>query len=335
MVPEEAIVKIERGEIAPVYFLHGQERFYQIEILNVLERTLFNLENKESNRETFNAASSSCSDWLQSLQTLSLFCSKKFVVVRDLHEANIDKTSIEKLLSYIEDPVPTSILVLTADKIDRKKTIFKFLAKMDSAVSCSPPSEGNLIQWISQRAKKRGYILKTEASRILVDRIGNKPGLLVSELEKLIIFAGESKLINETLISELVGVLKQENVFKLTDALKTKNTSAAIQILRNQIKNGEEPLKILGTIIWQYRLIWEVKCYNDKKIPFQTIAKIMAAKPFIIKKATSYCGKFSVGDLRKAFESLSAADKDLKTSNSPPELIMEALILRLCSASGN
>ncbi len=333
MAPEEAIVQIEQEKIAPIYFLYGEERFFQIEILNALQKALITPENEEFNRETFDAASSSPSDWIQSVQTLSFFGGKKLAIVRNLHEATLDKPSVEKLLSYVKNPSPDGTLVLTADKIDRKKKVFKSLAAINCAVSCSSPNEGALVQWISKQAQKRGYTLKTDASRLLIDRIGPKPGLLISELEKLTVSAGESKSIDESLVSELVGALKQENVFELTDALKTKNASAAIQILRNQLRHGEEPLKILGTISWQYRLIWEVKHYKDKKTPIQTTAQLMEAKPFMIEKAASYCGKFSVGDLKKAFKSLFQADKELKTSNGSPELIMEALILKLCSTS--
>ncbi len=333
MTPEAVITQIEQGKIAPVYFLYGEERFFQIEILNSLQKFLITPENEEFNRETFDGASSSPSDWLQSVQTLSFFGGIKLTVVRDFHEVSLDKPAVEKLISYVKNPSPESTLVLMADKIDRKKKIFKSLASIDYAVPCSSPKEGALIQWIATQAQKKGYTLKTDASRLLVDRIGAKPGLLVSELEKLSVSAGESKLIDESLVSELVGALKQENLFELTDALKTKNASAAIQILRNQLRHGEEPLKILGTISWQYRLIWEVKHYKDKKTPIQTTARLMEAKPFMIEKAAGYCGKFSVGDLRKAFKSLFRADKELKTSSRSPELIMEALILRLCSAS--
>jgi DNA polymerase III subunit delta len=333
VTPEEAIVKIEQGEIAPVYFLYGEERFFQIEILNALRKALISPENEEFNRETFDGASSSPSDWLQAVQTLSFFGGKKLVAVRDFHEASLDKPAVERVLSYVKDPSLDGTLVLLADKIDRKKKIFKSLSSINFAVPCSSPNEGALVQWVVKQAQKRGYTLKTDASRLLVDRIGAKPGLLISELEKLAVSAGESKSIDEPLVSELVGALKQENVFELTDALKTKNASAAIQILRNQLRHGEEPLKILGTISWQYRLIWEVKHYRDNKTPIQTAARLMEAKPFMIEKAASYCGKFSVGDLRKAFKSLFRADRELKTSSGSPELIMEALILKLCSAS--
>ncbi len=335
MTPAEAIKRIEQGKIAPVYFLYGEERFFQIEVLNALNKAIVSPENEEFNRETFDAASSAPSDWLQSAQTLSFFGGKKLIAVRDFHETTLSKPAVEKILTYLENPSPDGVLVLFADKIDRKKKIYKSLASMEFAVACTAPNEGSLIQWIGKRAQKVGYTLKSDASSLLVDRIGAKPGLLVSELEKLAVSAGKSKVIDEALVAELVGALKQENVFELTDALKKKNAAEAILILRNQLRHGEEPLKILGTITWQYRLIWEVKHYVDKKTPIRTAASLMGAKPFMIEKAAGYCGNFSVDDLKKAFKKLFQADQQLKTGGGSPELVMETLILRLCSARGN
>jgi len=84
------------------------------------------------------------------------------------------------------------------------------------------------------------------------------------------------------------GESKLENIFALTDALKTKNPETALRLLNNQIDHGEEPIKILGTIAWQFRMIWEVKHFQKQNLPSGQIAKAMGANPFVVDKALQH-----------------------------------------------
>ena len=123
-----------------------------------------------------------------------------------------------------------------------------------------------------------------------------------------------------------------ENAFELTNALKSKNTGKALRLLGNQLKHGEEPLKILGAIIWQFRFIWEVRHHFLQRIPTAQIARAMGTRPFVVEKALPFAEAFSQKELRKGFEILFQADRELKTTGREPERVLEGLILELGSA---
>ena len=104
-----------------------------------------------------------------------------------------------------------------------------------------------------------------------------------------------------------------------------------LSMLYNQLDHGEEPLKILGMIAWQFRLIWEVKHHQTTGTPPSRIAQKMGVAPFQAEQALRHTGKFSEGQLREGFRSLSRADRELKSSGKAPEGILETLVLNLCS----
>lgn len=333
MTADELIRNIENAEASPAYFLYGAERFYQNEILQALTRKLITPDNREFNLEMFDAKTSSVADWIGSAQTFSFLGGQKLVIVRNLHEAVPDKTAAQTLLDYFDAPSPDSCLVITTDKVDRKRKLDKALTRLKTAVDCSAPAEPALLPWLKNRAASLKYKLSSDAARMMVDRVGAKPGLLAAELEKLVTFAGDEKDINETMVRDLVGYSKLENVFALTEALKNKNAATAIRLLRNQLEHGEEPLKIFGAIAWQFRVIWEVKHHMQQRVPKKDIARKMGANPFVVDKAVRHTAQFSPRDLRRGFDGLFQADRELKTSGKNPELILESLILKLCLAS--
>lgn len=331
MTAATLIAEIEQGKIRSFYFLHGAEQFFHTEILNALTRQLITEDNRDFNLETFDAKSSSVNDWITATKTLSFLGGTKLVVVRHLHEAALDAKEAQPLLDTIAELPGDVCLVLTADKADRKKKLFKSLTASKGAVECEAPKEAALIPWVRKRARSMGYTLAVNAARTLVDRVGARPGLLATELEKLLTYCGKNKNVSEADVAAVVGDIRMENPFALTDALKIKDAEKALHLLHNQLDHGEDPLKLMGAIAWQFRMIWEVKHYQSKNWPQDKIAAQMGARPFLIEKAMRHTGNFDRECLVKSFESLSRADRELKTTGNDKEGILETLILNLCA----
>ncbi len=334
MTAVELIQQLESGTPHPVYFLYGEEDFFQRELTAALMRRWITPDNRDFNLETFDAKTSTVHEWIGAVKTLSFFGGEKLVIVRGLDEAEWDDSNVPPLLDYVSAPAPESCLVLTARKADRKRKVYKALTKLKGAGECTAPREAALIPWLRNRAKESGRALSPGAARLMVERVGLKPGLLAGELEKVITFAGEAKSIDEKAVMEVVGEMRLEKIFDLTDALKAKNPAKALRILRNHLEHGEQPLQLLGMIAWQFRLIWEVKHHQTTGTPPSHIAKKMGIQPFQAEQALRYTGKFSEGQLREGFRSLFRADRELKGSGKAPEGILETLVLSLCSGGG-
>ena len=333
MTPEEFHQQIRKEKTEPFYFFYGLETFYHIEAIRSLTKKLINAGNREFNLETFDARVSKVNDWIGSVKTLSFLGGTKLVIVRNLHEAIPKDEDAESLINYCKNPIVDACMVITADKVDRKRKLYKALTKAKGAVVCEAPKENMLAKWVSDRAKTKGYTMTINAARALINRVGARPGILAQELDKTLIYSGKKKAVSEKDVQEVVGETRLENIFSLTDALKNKNSHKALQILQNQLDNGEEPIKIMGTIAWQFRVIWEVKHYQQKNIPSGQIAKAMGANPFVVEKALQHTKKFSTQQLRLSYLQLVQADRSLKSSTHNPLAIMQTLILGLTSVN--
>ena len=330
MTPDKLILQISKGRIEPFYFLYGPEIFYQTEIIQTLIKQWITDDNRDFNLETFDAQESTVNHWLGSAKTLSFLGGTKLVIVRNLQEAIPQDKEAQALIDYAENPIPEACLVVTSNKVDRKRKLFKILTGLKTAIACEAPKENELINWLRKRAEESNYSLSTNAAGFLVNRVGARPGILAKELEKTLLYAGANKSISEREVAEVVGESKTENVFALTEALKTKNSETALRLLNNQINQGEEPIKILGTIAWQFRMIWEVKHYQKKNLPSGQIAKAMGANPYVVDKALQHTDRFSTKQLRTGYLELAKADRSLKSTSQDPLAVMQTLVLNLC-----
>ena len=330
MTPDKLILQISKGQIEPFYFLYGPEIFYKTEIIQTLIKQWITDDNRDFNLETFDAQESTVNHWLGSAKTLSFLGGIKLVIVRNLHDAIPQDKEAQALIDYAENPIPEACLVVTSNKVDRKRKLFKILTGLKTAIACEAPKENELINWLRKRAEESNYSLSSNAARVLINRVGARPGILAKELEKTLLYAGANKSISEKDVAEVVGESKTENVFALTEALKTKNPETALRLLNNQINHGEEPIKILGTIAWQFRMIWEVKHYQKKNLPSGQIAKTMGANPYVVDKALQHTGRFSTKQLRTGYLELAKADRSLKSTSQDPLAVMQTLVLNLC-----
>ena len=330
MTPDNLILKISKGQTEPFYFLYGPEIFYQTEVIQTLIQQWITDENRDFNMENFDARESTVNQWLGSAKTLSFLGGIKLVIVRNLHDAIPQDKEAQALIDYAESPIPEACLVITSNKVDRKRKLFKILTGLRTAIACEAPKENELTNWLRKRAEEKEYSLSSDAARFLVNRVGARPGILAKELEKTLLYAGANKSILEKDVAEVVGESKTENVFALTEALKTKNPETALRLLNNQIDHGEEPIKILGTIAWQLRIIWEVKYYQKRNMPSSQIAKAMGANPYVVDKALQHTGRFSTEKLRTGYLELVKADRSLKSTSQDPLAVMQTLVLNLC-----
>jgi len=337
MNPNELIQQIPTGPIEHFYFLYGAERFYQVEIIKAIKRQLITDDNCDFNLETFDAKSSSLNQWIGSVKTLSFLGGTKLVIVRNLHEVfsnqkDLEELNLQTLVDYAKTPLAEACLVITADKVDRRLKLIKTLTELKSAVCCEAPQNNaekkRLWPWVQARAKESGYSISKNAAESLVNRVGDRPGILVQELEKLLVYAGKNKSISESDIMEVIGETKQK-IWDLNDALMGKQTERALKLLQNQLDHGVAPEQILGAISSQFRTVWEVKNYHKQGHPANQIAKKMGAPPWVVQKALKHTQKFSVQQLRRCHAELVQADRSLK-STSHREEVMKALILNLC-----
>jgi DNA polymerase III subunit delta len=364
MTADELIQGISKGKIERFYFLHGSEKVYQRQVIQALTQQLITDENRDFNLDVFNGGKSSVYQWLDSARTLPFMGGSKLVVVEnmedkiDISEENSDtkqinealrdpdangqtqvsKTDqvqdIQALIDYAKKPLEGVCLVITADKVDGRKKLLKNLTKEKGSFSLEAPKEYELVPWVMSLAKEQGYSMSNDVAKVLVGRVGPRPGILAKEIEKTLIYAGKKKTVSMQDVSEVVGETKLENVFALTEALAEKNLDKALKVLNNQLSHGGDPIQILGAITYQFRIIWAVKSCQEQGVPSGQIAKKLGEHPFPVQKALPYTRQFSNQQLRKCYSELVQTDRRLKTSSNN-EGEMENLIINLSLAIQN
>jgi len=129
-------------------------------------------------------------------------------------------------------------------------------------------------------------------------------------------------------VATLRGTEPGASVFDLTLAIGEENRGRALAILARNLEAGEAPLRILGSLAWQYRRLWKVKEVVRQGGREGEAARTLRMDPY---KARAFLDQFPDNHLHQALQLFLDADARLKGgSGGRPARILEDVLLRLC-----
>ncbi|MGB3208983.1 MAG: DNA polymerase III subunit delta [Crinalium sp.] len=177
-----------------------------------------------------------------------------------LADTNICQQCSEQLLTQLERTLPaipeSAVLLLTSgNKPDRRLKSTKLLEKYAEIQEFSqiPPWKTELlVQQVRQAAQQVGVKLNNSAAELLAESVGNDTRQLYNELEKLQLYAGTTATINEQAVIALVNATTQ-NSLQLAAAIRQGKTVQALQLVSDLISHNEPSLRIVATLIGQFR----------------------------------------------------------------------------------
>lgn len=161
---------------------------------------------------------------------------------------------LERTLPQLPDS--TELLMSSGKKPNGRLKSTKFLTKQGKIreFALLPPWKTELIEnQVRQAAKAIGVKLSRSAGEYLVEAVGNNTRQLHSELEKLKLFAGDrSEPLDLEVVSSLVTTSTQ-NSLQLASALRSGDVTRALGLLSDLINRNEPPLRIVATLVGQFR----------------------------------------------------------------------------------
>jgi DNA polymerase-3 subunit delta len=167
----------------------------------------------------------------------------------------------EELLSELNSTLPvilpSSVLLLTSRSKPDGRLKFTLLlqkyAEIQEFALISPWKTEQLVQRVRQVASEKGVKLNQAAVELLAESVGNDTRRLYNEIDKLDLYAGsDSQPLDEKAVAALVSSNTQ-NSLQLAGAIRQGNAGAALALVAELIGNNEPALRIVATLIGQFR----------------------------------------------------------------------------------
>ncbi|WP_017654300.1 DNA polymerase III subunit delta [Fortiea contorta] len=172
-----------------------------------------------------------------------------------------------------------SFLLLTSpnkpdERLKSTKILKQFATEFREFPLIPPWKTELLVQAVNQAAESAGLKLTPKIAELLAESVGNDTRSLDSEIEKLRLYAGGNyHLLDINTVSQLVRNTTQ-NSLQLAAAIRTGDVAKALTTLNDLINASEPGLRIVATLIGQFRTwLWvKIMMESGERNP-QAIAK--------------------------------------------------------------
>ena len=317
-----------------IVVLVGKELFLRTQYTSMLKEKL-EAEHGEIEVFRFDGDGVDLAEVLDECRSFGLMASHKMVVV-DEADSFVNATTRAMLERYASNPSEGATLVLRGGKWNKGK-LDDSINAVGLILKCDTVDEGTACKWVVRRAQKEYQSsIDMRVAAGLVERLGADLGRIDTELSKLATAAGVGNAITGELVSELVGLTREEEVWAIQSYLLCGDSRRMLRelkvILGNSPRGNAVPV-IFACSDLSRKLMGASEAMGQG-VSTQVISKELklwgASKDVILRTA----GRMGAGRARALFDECVAADKASKSSSVDLGILLERLMLSFNEASG-
>jgi len=310
MTFDQIVKDIKSGKYCPVYFLHGDEPFYIDKICETIEKTVLTDAEKSFNQVILYGKDVEVKMIVDEARQFPMMSSYRVIILREAQ----DMKGIQDLSNYLENPSHSTILVLAHKhkKLDKRTTFAKLLDKKAIVFESTKLKDHQIAGWIVERVKSEGHSIEPNAANILAEYLGADLSKITNELDKLCLNLAKGKSISVDDIKEQIGISKDFDVYELAKVVGQKNFTKAALIFQHyaQNPNANPTIFTITTLFGFFNKVLITK-YHGKSSDAE-LAKLVGVPSFYLKEYRDAAQLYSFGQLRRIFQALTTADKNIK-----------------------
>jgi DNA polymerase-3 subunit delta len=335
---DDLIARLKKGKPVPAVLLLGEEPYLR----DTCRAQLIELYVAEAARpwavSRFSAERGDIQAALDQAQTMPMLSAQQVVFLEEAEsiEEFADKKrddAVKQLETYLADPAPFTVLVIEAAHLDQRMKLAKLLVEKSLVVQVGLGDDQDqrnaaAIALARSLAKEQGVEFESGAAEDLAECVAADLQRLKMEIDKISTFAGERKSIRREDVSLMVISERAATVWEMADMLASRQPARALDFLDRLLRNGEEPLQMLGAMSWMYRKLVEASEVKGVVNGWQA-ARALQMAPDKAELAIRNARKISKPRLLSGLRALQRADDRLKSGSEDPRAVMEFLITEL------
>ncbi|MFT5862095.1 MAG: DNA polymerase-3 subunit delta [Flavobacteriales bacterium] len=301
------VTDIKNGVIKPIYFLSGEEPYFIDQISDYIEDNLLDEADKGFNQMVLYGRDVTVEDIVGNAKRYPMMAERQVVIVKEAQELS---RTIDKLSSYVDNPQPSTVLVVCYKykKLDGRKALAKSLKKSGIHYESKKLYENQVGDWLRRVLIDEGYHIQPKAAQILVDYLGTSLGKIKNELEKLMIVLPKGSEITPEAIEENIGISKDFNSFELRKAVGERDVVKAQRIAQYFTQNPKDNPLVL-TISSLYGFFSNLLKYHGLPTKDKgTVAKVLGVNPFFVGEYTTAARHYPMKKVSQIVTLLREAD---------------------------
>jgi DNA polymerase III delta subunit len=247
---------------------------------------------------------------------------------------------------FASPPSRTVLVVLRAGRVRKDDSVVRFFQSLPkgvfAVVEMKQLSAAALMKRAEEKANALGKTLTERAKRRLFEVLGQDLRLTLNEVEKLAVYVGDKKGIEEDDVDQVTAWQRSFKTYELDDALTAADFAKLAAILNDLLAEGERPEQIVGRLAGFFRNVlaaqtWLRERSRTKEEIFHEFFPYISKNfgDLYRRKNADFFGVvegLSPADLNALLGKLRKVDILLKTTEAVPKRALEIFLREYCLA---
>jgi DNA polymerase-3 subunit delta len=329
-----------------IYFLYGVDTYRLQQKITEIKEQFLEINKQNASWDFVDAGQSNFRDFWDLFCQRSIFVNKKLVILENLLEMPDFST---QFLGKIKDVAASCNVVVVVDRqdvpakgINKKKgpksaqnsKLLTALLGQSKAQGFEVLSGVKLRNWVIKEFNDYGKKISNLALDKLVRLVGSDTWRLSQEINKLANYQ-KAQAIGVKEIDILVRGQAFPEIFTTLDTLARRDIKGALSLIDSHLQEGDDPVYLISMLAFQFRNLLLLKVFTEEDRAANTyhssgqIAKKLDMHPFVAQKAMQLAGRFTVGELKKAYQNIFEAELAVKTGQLAPSDSLRLLISKI------
>jgi DNA polymerase-3 subunit delta len=338
---EEFLEKLAKGKPVPAILLYGDEVYLRDECRKQLIEKYVPEAARPWAVSRFSADDGETQAAADQAQTLPMLSPQQVVFLEEAEAIEklgekAREEAVKTLEAYLKNPAPFTVLVIEASALDQRMRLAKLL--MEKTLMVEVGLGDDVDQRIAAAAvlakslgKEQGIEFAKGAAEDLAEFVSGDLMRLKTEVYKLATYAAERKVVSRADVAALVISEKSATIWEVADFLAVRQPKKALEFFDRLLREGEEPVAMLGAMAWMYRKLMEASELRGVTHGWQA-ARALRMNPQQAELAIQSARKISKERLLEGLQALREADNRLKGGAKDPHSVMEFLVWELSGA---
>lgn len=317
---------VAANPLKPVYLLTGSDRPKIVRALQRLRERI-----GADSTEQLAAGEASGADAVAACNTLGLLGGNgRLVIVDGVEKWKAD--DVKEVAAYLAAPSPETVLALVAAELKPDAALAKAVAKAGEVLTYDV-AKRRVPAWVAEQFARLGAQAEPDACRALVEAVGDDPGELSSEIDKLATWAGADGVVTVAAVEQLAVGRAETPIFAVTDAWGAREVGsvlAATEALleRTHRTRSGELLRVVASLVSHVGRVRRIQRLAEEGVRPRDAAGRLKMHPFAAEKAGKQAQNFSADELGQAIVRLAELDAAAKGgSRLPAELELERALV--------
>ncbi len=266
---------------------------------------------------------------------VSMFDETKYIIVKNadfLGQGKLKDKESELLLNYLEKPNTNSVIIfITADKLDLRKKITKFIKEKYSLIVIPNLKPYEIENRLRDYFKSKNLEASLEILKYIINNSLNNYDVVMSEAQKIGLYYNEKTIIKYNDVENIVAKSLNTNNFLFVDAVVDNDLERSLNLYNDLKTMKVEPTILLSLLARDFRIMLNIKNMQKEGIREYEIMNNLGLVDWQFNKYLNKVFPYKIKELENIMLKLAQLDLDIKRGRIDKFIGLELFILDICA----